>query len=377
MSLESLTSISRFYGSNPDYVLAGGGNTSWKDGDTLYVKGSGMPLAGVTPDSFVKMDRKALARIWEKQYPESNDERESAVLADMMTARMAGEEQKRPSVEALLHNLLPFAYVVHLHPALVNGLTCSQRGESAMKEIFGIEAVWIPSSNPGYILAKTVKTEMETYSARYGKPPAIIFMQNHGVFAGDSSVEGVKQLYDFIMRKIGSLVQREPCFTDEQRTLSDCASVGGVGKTLAELAKGVAVFMQCKEVAALVKDRGSFAPVTSAFSPDHIVYAGSDPLFIGTDTEAGINEAMIQKAWSSHVQKNGRNPKIIAVQGTGVFGAGVNEKAANFALDLFKDTIRVSVYAECFGGPLFMTQDKIDFINNWEVERFRTSISAK
>jgi hypothetical protein len=61
----------------------------------------------------------------------------------------------------------------------------------------------------------------------------------------------------------------------------------------------------------------------------------------------------------------------------GVFGAATTEKAAELSLDLFKDTVKVAVYSESFGGPCFMTADKIDFINNWEVERFRSQISTK
>ena len=368
MSIEALVEISRHYGENSEYVLAGGGNTSWKDGETLYVKASGSSLADVTADSFVKMDRTALARIWEKAYPEPSGERESAVLSDMMAARKAGEEQKRPSVEALLHNLLPFSFVVHLHPALVNGFTCSQRGEEQMAEIFGTEAIWIPITNPGYVLAKTVKTAMEAHSAAHGKPAAIIFLQNHGVFVGDNSIDGIKKLYGDIMHKIVSHIKRRPDFSDEKRL---SAPIDEIVKTLTELA-GAAVFMQNEEIAALVKSRESFAPVSSAFTPDHIVYAGSDPLFV----EAAGADA-IRDAWKAHAEKTGRAPKIAAVQGVGVFGAAATEKAANLALDLFKDTVKVAVYAESFGGPLFMTADKVDFINNWEVERFRASVSAK
>jgi rhamnose utilization protein RhaD (predicted bifunctional aldolase and dehydrogenase) len=130
--------------------------------------------------------------------------------------------------------------------------------------------------------------------------------------------------------------------------------------------------MQGSEIAALVKDRASFAPVSSAFSPDHIVYAGSDPLFIEADE--ALTEAALKNTWHNHVQKTGLNPKIAAVQGLGIFGIAATVKAANLALDLFRDTIKVAVYADSFGGPLFMTSDKIDFINNWEVERFRKSI---
>ena len=372
MSLEALCEISRFYGRNPDFVLAGGGNTSWKDGDTLYVKGSGLALADTVPDSFVRMDRPALARIWEKQYPASSAERESAVLADMMSARKPGEEQKRPSVEALLHDLLPFAYVVHLHPALVNGLTCSCQGESAMTEIFGADAVWIPSTNPGYVLSKTVKTAMDAYSAAHGKAPAVIFLQNHGVFAGDNSVDGIKTLYSGIMRRIGAKTKREPDFSDEKRITGDTALFGGIITILGELARGTAICMRGNEIASLVKSRASFTPVSSAFTPDHIVYAGSSPLFIEENTETAI-----RAAWIDQIKKTGFNPKIAAVQGLGVFGIGVTERAASLALELFRDSIKVSVYAESFGGPLFMTQDKMDFINNWDAERFRTDVSTK
>ena len=369
MSIESLAEISRYYGTDPDYVLAGGGNTSWKDEETLYVKASGFALADVTADSFVKMDRAALARIWEKAYPESDAERESAVLSDMMAAKKAGEEQKRPSVEALLHDLLPFAFVVHLHPALVNGLTCSRRGEDAAREIFGAEAIWVPIIDPGYILANAVKTAMEAYSAAHGKPAAIIFLQNHGVFVGADSADNIKKLYNELMTKLNALIAQKPDFSDEKRGTD---SFGEIIKTLEELSGGTAVFAQGSAIASFVKSRESFAPVSSAFTPDHIVYAGSHPLFTEAQSADGIREA-----WKKHVQETGRNPKVIAVQNTGVFGAAATEKAANLALDLFRDTIKVAVYSESFGGPLFMTADKIDFINNWEVERFRAGVSTK
>jgi len=370
MSLEALTEISRYYGKNPDYVLAGGGNTSWKDKDTLYVKGSGTSLAEAVPDSFVKMDRKALAMIWEKQYPESSDERESAVLADLMAARKPGEEKKRPSVETLLHDILPFAFVVHLHPALVNGLTCSQRGEKAAVEIFGKDAIWIAPVNPGYVLFKIVKTAIDEYKSKNGKAAAVIFLQNHGVFVGENSAEGIKEIYGEIMNKIGTRIKRHPDFSDE-KIIHDDPQISDIIKTLAGLA-GSAVFMRGGEIAALVKDRASFAPVSSAFTPDHIVYAGSEPLFIEANTSAGIHDE-----WKEYVNKTGRNPKIVAVQGLGVFGVGASEKAALLALELFRDAIKVAVYSQSFGGPLFMTKDKIDFINNWEVERYRANVSVR
>jgi len=392
MSLEALVEISRHYGKNPDYVLAGGGNTSWKDGKTLYVKGSGISLAEVDPGSFVQMDRDALGLIFGKAYPDDSAAREKAVLQDMLAARKVGEEDKRPSVEALLHDVLPFSFVVHLHPALVNGFTCSRQGEKAAAEIFGDDAIWIPSTNPGYVLSKEVKTAMDAYSARKHRAAAVVFLQNHGIFVGDNSSKGIRAQYGEVMDKIGAWIKRSPDFSGEEIipigkiiSIEEIISAGEqvaagvnqagymareIGQTLALLA-GVAVFMQSTEINAVVKDSCSFMPVSSAFTPDHIVYAGSDPLFAEAENEAGL-----KTAWESHVGKTGRAPKIVAVKGLGVFGVAATEKAAHIALDLFKDAVKVAVYSESFGGYSFMPQEQIDFINNWEVERYRASVSA-
>jgi rhamnose utilization protein RhaD (predicted bifunctional aldolase and dehydrogenase) len=375
MSIQDLAALSRYYGANSDYVIAGGGNTSFKDETTLYVKASGASLAEAESESFVRMDRRLLSGIWAKTYPEERDAREQAVLADMMAARMSGEEQKRPSVETLLHDLLPFAFVVHTHPALVNGLTCSRDGEKAAAELFGSECIWIPSTNPGYILSGQVKAAMDTYKKRYGRPAAVIFLQNHGVFAGADTTAGIQNMYRHIMETVKLRIKREPDLSGEV-TGPDC--VAGVSGTLEKLAGGKAVRFLCNhEIAALVKSRQSFYPVSAPFSPDHIVYAGSDPLFVeapegGTEAIAGPLEA----AWKKQVEKTGREPKIAAVQGLGVFGIGNTLKTAALALELFTDAVKVAVYTEAFGGVRFMPPDQVDFINNWEVERYRSQVAT-
>ena len=412
MSIEALVEVSRFYGSNPDYVIAGGGNTSFKDDETLYIKGSGMALADAVPEAFVRMDRKALAAIWEKSYPAESAERERAVLADLLAARMAGEEQKRPSVETMLHDLLPNSFVVHLHPALVNGMTCSNDGETAMKEIFPGDVIWIPSTNPGYVLSQKVNEAMHEHHAKHGRSPGMIFLQNHGIFVGGHKVEAIKKIYQEVISRLENIIKRRPDFSEETRetfskfplgTFSEFPQIttgefpmnapGEFASILAEFSSGgsgggCAAFLRNTEIANLVKDRSSFAPVSSAFTPDHIVYSGSDPLFIETQmfietkTEAGgrkaaLQEAALREAWDRHLEKTGRLPKIAAIQGLGVFGLGASEKTANLALELFRDAVRVAVYSGSFGGPRFMDQDQIDFINNWEVEAFRSKIAAK
>jgi rhamnose utilization protein RhaD (predicted bifunctional aldolase and dehydrogenase) len=320
-----------------------------------------------------------LARIWEKQYPQDAEAREAAVLADMMAAKQSGEEHRtrtkspqRPSVETLLHDMLPFAFVVHTHPALVNGLTCSQAGETAAKELFGEGCLWIPIINPGYILSEAVKKALDAYLARNGKPADLIFLQNHGVFVGADSVEGIKAIYAKVLAVLEGKITRKPDFSGKTGVYQDSADIARLLAACAGHNSHVA-FERNNEFARLTGSRADFAPVSSAFTPDHIVYAGSDPLFIAIDGTKGL-EDQIQNAWKRHLDKTGRPPKIAAVQGRGIFGIGASEKTAALALTLFADTATVAAYSESFGGPLFMTGDKIDFINNWEVERYRSKV---
>jgi rhamnose utilization protein RhaD (predicted bifunctional aldolase and dehydrogenase) len=377
MGLQELAEISRYYGADTDYVIAGGGNTSFKDTTALYIKGSGTSLAVIKSGDFVKMDRAKLAAIWGKNYPADTDQRESAVLADMMDAKCPGEENKRPSVETLLHDILPFTYVVHTHPGLVNGLTCAQKGEEAVTELFGGEAVWIPITNPGYILSLKVKEAMDAYKAAKGRAPDIIFLQNHGIFVGADTTGGVKAAYKEIMDTLEAKITRQPDLDGLQSAYGSSVAAGEkllslAGKSGPQGADALPWFVHFErnnELVKLLANKDAFKPVSSALTPDHIVYAGSDPLFVS-------DVSVLESAWKAHVEKTGRLPKIAAVQGLGIFGLGNSEKTASTAVELFNDAAKVAVYAESFGGVLFMTRDKIDFINNWEVERYRSKVSS-
>ena len=376
MSIEALIEVSRRYGGDPDFVVAGGGNTSWKTEADLYVKGSGVALDSVAADGFVRMDREKLAAIWTASYPADPDARESAVLADMMAARRPGEESKRPSVETLLHDALPAAFVIHTHPALVNGITCSARGESAAKELFGGDALWIPSTNPGYILSQIVKDAYDAHEARAGKPPAFILLQNHGIFVAADTVAGIDAVYARVVATIKGRIRRKADFSPVK---PDAAA----GKAAAEASAALAVLVATEagpaavhfavdaEIARLTASRASFSAVAAPFSPDHIVYAGSDFLFSEIIADIAAD-------YAAFVGRFKRHPKLAAVRGLGVFGlgAGGNEKSARLAVDLFRDAAKIAAYVEAFGGPRFMTQDQVDFINNWEVERYRSKIST-
>ena len=216
MSVAKCKEMSNKYGRNSEYVLAGGGNTSYKDENHLYVKGSGVSLATIGEDGFVKLERRALREIFVKTYSDNDDEREAAVLVDLLAAKCAGQDAKRPSVEALLHDVLPFSYVLHIHPSMVIGITCGKDGKACFDKLFGKDGIWIPPIMPGYILAAAVKNEVEIYQKANGKPPLFVFLENHGVFIGGCDVETIDSAVDEMNSILKSVLKRTPDFSDTE-----------------------------------------------------------------------------------------------------------------------------------------------------------------
>ena len=366
-TISPLIKLSREYGSDPEYVLAGGGNTSCKDGDTLYVKASGTTLASLDEAGLVRMSLRALDAIWDRSYPSDTARREEEVLKDLLNAREKGET-KRPSVEALLHAVLPQKYVVHLHPALVNGLTCSREGEHAACRLFGDAMLWIPLVNPGYILAAEVRKRLAGYRAKHSGEPECILLQNHGVFVGGDTVAEVRRRYDSLLGTIRSAIRRFPDLTPrtvapsrreviekEMRAVNTNAPQGIVSLTNAELA-------------GFLSDEEHAAPISSAFTPDHIVYSGFRPLWVPETVFDG--SVSFRDLYAAYAAESGTAPKSVLVQHTGVFTYGET------ALALLLDTVKVAVYAESFGGALFMSAEQVDFIRTWEVEQYRAAVGT-
>lgn len=179
MSLTTIRDLSNRYGADPSFVLAGGGNTSYKDEKYLYVKPSGVALAEIRESDFVRMERETIRKVFSLSGYADNVERE-AMVTKLMAFAVADSAARRPSVEAPLHELMPFTYIVHLHPAMVNGLTCSKKRRKGVRAAVPGRAL-VPETDPGFILAKTVYDASVQYEKEHGKPVSMIFLQNHGV----------------------------------------------------------------------------------------------------------------------------------------------------------------------------------------------------
>lgn len=357
MSLKKITGLSTFFGLNPDYVLGGGGNTSFKDDKFLYVKPSGVSLAYITEKDFVKMEREKVRAVFGIGKFSSSAVRE-AVVKKMLADAVAYDSSGRPSVEAPLHEIIPSTYVVHLHPAAVNGMTCGENGKAVCAELFP-EALWVDYVDPGFTLAAAVYEAALKYKQAKGRDPQVIFLQNHGVFVGDDNAENVKSIYKAIMDKLAGYYQQQ-----------------GIALKLETGAKDMDFILETAP--ALRTLLGSGAPVTvislppfkaaaGPLTPDHIVYAKSFCLETATPN---LDAIMAFEA------KHGYKPKVVSVPGKVVFCSADTYKDALTVAGLAMDAAKVQAWAAAFGGARFMSTKSREFIENWEVESYRKQVSS-
>lgn len=385
--IEDLIAISRKFGQDSRFVIAGGGNTSYKDENRLWVKASGHALATITEDGFAVLDRALLNEMGEKAYNEDTAIREEQVKNDLSVACIT--KDRRPSVETSLHNCMGFAFVVHLHPTLVNGLMCSVNAEAACKEIFP-DALYIEYTDPGYTLFKKVYDRIKAYKAEKGKEPQVIFLQNHGIFVGGDTTAEIEGIYSEVLGKLEAKVAALPeGDTDVSETVTDV--VPAIRQMLSRSGRGFKTLKVTKNAlvdffinGCSVTSTGSvtdcpgksgFDKIAKPFTPDIIVYCKSSYIFIEAESDEEILK-QAEEEIEAFVSGKGYTPKVLLIKGIGLIAVGDSSRNAQIITDVFTDAMKVAFYAQSFGGEHPMERAWIDFIDNWEVENYRRKVAS-
>lgn len=168
-------------------VQGAGGNVSWKDGDTLWVKASGTWLADAArKDIFVPVD---LAHL-----------RGAIAAGDMdVQPRTLDESGLRPSIETLLHALMPQPVVVHLHAVELLAHLVRADFPASVQARLGTSVRWTSTGyhKPGLQLAQAVADALEEAPLAQ-----VILLQNHGVVIGAHSVDEVDAILRLMLAKL-------------------------------------------------------------------------------------------------------------------------------------------------------------------------------
>ncbi|MGI6100336.1 MAG: class II aldolase [Lentisphaerae bacterium] len=350
-NLDIITALSHEFGT-ARYVMGGGGNTSCKDRETLWIKPSGTTLLGLAPERFIAMDRARLATLFTIETPADATARE-ALVKSVMEAAVKPETPGRASVEAPVHECFEARFVVHTHPTLANGLACALGGREAAGKWFP-DSLWLDYTDPGYTLSLRVRKELEAYRANHeGREPRLVWLQNHGVFVAGNTAEEIRETYAHLMGRLEEAYR-------------------AAGVDTATPAPGTAPPDSFREAALPVLQAalGTDATVVLArppincaagpVSPDHLVYVKSY-IYEGVVTEEALR---------AFAARRGYPARVLALP-EGMLACGATAAVAERAAEFAADAARIRQLARAFGGVQYLSDAARRFLENWEVESYR------
>ena len=373
--LQELISISRFYGENKQYVVAGGGNTSMKSKEKLWMKASGYALATISEEGFAVLDRQKLAAISGKVYSKNPFERECQVKSDIDEALLT--KDKRPSVETSLHNLISYKFVVHLHPNAVNGVLCGNDVKKFVEPMFGADALYIPYTDPGYVLFREIETRLTAMRKSKGYDPKVIVLQNHGIFVSADTTKEIISTYNTIIMNI-------------KKALKSPVPEGAraIDYNITEVVPAIRSIVSSDELKTLkVKNSAlisyfsssaeNFRKISKPFTPDIIVYCKSKYIYLDRVGSARETIGQFIKEYKKFVAGNGHQPRVVVIKGMGAVAIGDNAAQAEIIHDVLESQLKISWLAGSFGGQHFMDQRSIKTIDTWEVENYWRKVLMK
>ena len=375
--LKDLIAISQYFGRNKEYVIAGGGNTSFKDEDSLWIKASGYPLAELTGEGLVELDREKLHRIASAKYSDDPAIREEQVKKDLFDSITDPLKNKRPSVETSLHELIKYRFVVHLHPTLINGLLCSRNANSLTNKLFGDTVLFIPYTDPGYILFKKLESEMTLFRIKHSGDPKIIFLENHGSFVSADSTEEIIQIYDDLIAKISEVVNPLPESSELAYNHLLHKALPAIRMLISENKPGVIRHRNNTLIDNYCRNQQEFHKISQPLTPDIIVYCKARYLYVEQSSSPEKIVESVRYQLPRFREEYGFIPKILVIKDMGVFSVAESYASAETALDVYEDLIKISHHASGCGGIKFLSPEQVSFIDKWEVENYRRKISQK
>lgn len=373
---------SRLLGANPELVLHGGGNTSVKTTekdffgdkvDVLHVKGSGWDLGTIEAAGFAPVRMEALLKMAQL------DTLSDAEMVKQQRAAMLEPSAPNPSIEAILHAVIPQKFVDHTHANAVVALTNHKNGRQTIDEVYGDRVVVIPYVMPGFDLAKAVVKALANVDPY--KLDGIILM-NHGIFTmhddAKTSYELMTQLVTeaeiYLSTKLGKTFSFPTTKPDE-----DLLGLSEIRGKVSQL-RGVPVIASLDQSPEAVgfASRADVAKIATRgpLTPDHTIRTKRVPAVIGKDSEKALDKYAADYARYFDKYNQGEtmlapDPRWAVWQGKGVIAFGATEKEAGVLTDISTSTWRTITQAEgAFeGGWKALPAGKLFEIEYWELEQ--------
>lgn len=382
---------SRLIGREPSLVLHGGGNTSVKAevknlfGETeevLYIKGSGWDLATIEAEGFSPVRLDALKKMAQL------DELSDSDMVRAQRAAMTDPAAPNPSVEAILHAIIPFKFVDHTHADAVAAISNTEGGEERIRSIYCDNVIVIPYFKAGFILAKKV-SEM-TRNIYWNRYEGMVLL-NHGIFSFHDDARTSYERMINLVSKAEEYLEQQGAFQSVamESKPAPAAPLLKIAQLRREVssAAGTAMLAQLNSNAeargfANLPDVSSIA-TRGPLTPDYVFRAKHIPMIISGDIPADVKS--FADEYRKYFDRNTDGsltcldyaPRWAVWQGQGImaFGKDLNDIAT--VSDISRHTIRAVQWGESLGGWNPLPEKDIFDIEYWELEQAKLKTGEK
>jgi rhamnose utilization protein RhaD (predicted bifunctional aldolase and dehydrogenase)/NAD(P)-dependent dehydrogenase (short-subunit alcohol dehydrogenase family) len=380
---------SRLLGRDKSLVLHGGGNTSVKlrvpnvlgeMEDILYVKGSGWDLETIEAAGFspVRMHRLlGLARL---------DALSDIAMANELKSNMTNASAPAPSVEAILHAILPAKFVDHTHADAFIAVSNTPDGQARVEEIYGDSVVVVPYVMPGFQLARLCA---EVFPRQAGPHTVGMALLNHGLFSwGETARESYAGMIELVTRAERYLATRHAwriTFPEETPPAPPArAELASVRRALSETAGVPMIVATHRDAQALAfarrEDVAQLA-LQGPATPDHVIRTKRVPLI---DRDIGAYRAEYERYFAEHAQGAATPltmldpaPRILLDSELGMLAAGRTAKDAAIAEEIYRHTIDIILRAAALGGYQALPARDIFDVEYWDLEQAKLRRAGK
>jgi len=381
---------SRLLGRDKSLVLHGGGNTSVKisqkdvfgdDKEILHVKGSGWDLETIAEAGFapVRLEHlRKLARLPALSDPE---------MVNQLVTHQTRAAAPVPSVEAILHAILPYRFVDHTHADAVVTVTNTADGEARIREIYGDKVVVVPYVMPGFDLARLCA---ERFAAQAGPQTIGMALLNHGMFSfGDTAKESYERMISLVgtaedyLRKHQAWDIAQPSAQpapaasiarDLAKLRTDLSTTAGFPVVVARHTEGKFLAFARRPDVGTISQQG---PAT----PDHVIRTKRLPM-LGRDVKAYTESYRAYFAAHEPQARERKSmldaaPRVVLDPEFGLCAVGRTAQDAAIVADIYGHTVDIILGATALGGYRALPARDIFDVEYWDLEQAKLKKGGK
>lgn len=370
--LEFLVYTSQLFGKEASLSLHGSGNSSVKsmlnDQEILYIKSNGANLAKIQSDQFTPLKLDSLKKIALLQQLTDTE----MVLMQKETKIDANDPE--PSIQALLHAIIPFKYVDQISSDVLLTLLSTHNSESIIEKLFP-NYLMIPYMLPGVALVQSVCKKLKHID--WDKCEGII-LDHYGLitFDNDPKISYEKMIQS--VSKVEEYLDKNALLVLEKympRASLDIALL----QTMLSKEKGYDVCIRVNQSPLALhyaSQRNLRSKVTrGVLMPEDIIRTKRNPMVIDGEDLQNIIEAF-EEEYVEYYNEFTANEVICnpsanwaVVKNFGTLSFGKTEKEAMIIEEITNRTMRAILRADLLGGFESISLSDSFTMEYWELEQ--------